>query len=99
MGFSVLKPTTDWFVIVFVADRRSTSNLSGDFAQFEQAIGPSPWAAMAFVDLCRLCGTDTLNVVRNGIFEGKGRAKKYALKISDCLTLRVSSRKFSQNSS
>jgi hypothetical protein len=44
---------------------------------------------MAFLDLCRLCGTDTLNVVRNAIFEGEGRAKKYALKISECLTLQV----------
>jgi hypothetical protein len=44
---------------------------------------------MAFVDLCRLCGTDTLNILRNAIFEGKGRAKKYALKISECLTLQV----------
>jgi len=45
---------------------------------------------MAFVDLCRLCGTDTVNIVRNAIFEGEGRAKKYALKISECLTLQVS---------
>jgi len=44
---------------------------------------------MAFVDLCRLCGTDTLNIVRNAIFEGEGRAKKYALKITECLTLQV----------
>jgi hypothetical protein len=44
---------------------------------------------MAFVDLCRLCGTDTVSVVRNAIFEGEGRAKKYALKISDCTTLQV----------
>ena len=44
---------------------------------------------MAFVDLCRLCGTDTLNIVRNAIFEGEGRAKKYALKISQCLALQV----------
>jgi hypothetical protein len=50
---------------------------------------------MAFVDLCRLCGTDTLNIVRNAIFQGEGRAKKYALKISECLTLQVGS-KFSQ---
>jgi hypothetical protein len=47
-------------------------------------------AAMAFVDLCRLCGTDTLNIVRNAIFEGEGRVKKYALKITECLTLQVS---------
>jgi hypothetical protein len=45
---------------------------------------------MAFVDLCRLCGTDTLKILRNSIFEGEGRAKKYALKISECLTLQVS---------
>lgn len=45
---------------------------------------------MAFVDLCRLCGTDTLNIVRNAIFGGEGRVKKYALKISECLTLQVS---------
>jgi hypothetical protein len=45
---------------------------------------------MAFVDLCRLCGTDTLNTVRNAIFKGEGRIKKYALKISGCLTLKVS---------
>jgi len=44
---------------------------------------------MAFLDLCRLCGTDTLNILRNAIFEGEGRAKKYALKISECLTLQV----------
>jgi hypothetical protein len=44
---------------------------------------------MAFADLCRLCGTDTLNIVRNAIFEGEGRAKKYALKISQCLALQV----------
>jgi hypothetical protein len=44
---------------------------------------------MAFVDLCRLCGTDTLNIVRNAIFEGEGRAKKYALKITKCLALQV----------
>jgi hypothetical protein len=44
---------------------------------------------MAFVDLCRLCGTDTLNILRNAIFEGEGPAKKYALKISECLTLQV----------
>jgi hypothetical protein len=50
---------------------------------------------MAFVDLCRLCGTDTLNILRNAIFEGEGRAKKYAHKISECLTLQVGS-KFSQ---
>jgi hypothetical protein len=47
---------------------------------------------MAFVDLCRLCGTDTLNNVRNAIFKGEGRLKKYALKISECLTLQVSRR-------
>jgi hypothetical protein len=44
---------------------------------------------MALVDLCRLCGTDTLNILRNCIFEGEGRVKKYALKISECLTLQV----------
>jgi hypothetical protein len=44
---------------------------------------------MAFVDLCRLCGSDTLNIVRNPIFEGAGREKKYALKISECLSLLV----------
>jgi hypothetical protein len=44
---------------------------------------------MAFGDLCRLCGTDTVNIVRNAIFEGEGRLKKYALKISECLTLQV----------
>jgi hypothetical protein len=44
---------------------------------------------MVFVDLCRLCGTDTVNILRNAIFEGEGRAKKYALKISECLTLQV----------
>jgi hypothetical protein len=47
---------------------------------------------MAFVDLCRLCGTDTLDNVRNAIFEHEGRVKKYALKISECLTLQVSHR-------
>jgi hypothetical protein len=41
-------------------------------------------------DLCRLCGTDTLNIVRNAIFDGEGRVKKYALKITECLTLQVS---------
>jgi hypothetical protein len=46
---------------------------------------------MAFDDLCRLCGTDTLNVLRNCIFEGEGRAKKYAIKISECLPLQVGS--------
>jgi hypothetical protein len=45
---------------------------------------------MAFVDLCRLCGADTLNILRNPIFEGEGREKKYALKIAECLTLLVS---------
>ena len=50
------------------------------------------WTAMAFVDLCHLCGTDTLNKVRNAIFEGEGRRMKYALKISDCLSLQVSHR-------
>jgi hypothetical protein len=44
---------------------------------------------MALVDLCRLCGTDTLNIVRNAIFEGEGRLKKYALKITECLALQV----------
>jgi hypothetical protein len=44
---------------------------------------------MAFANLCRLCGTDTVNIVRNAIFEGEGRAKKYALKISQCLALEV----------
>jgi KRAB domain-containing zinc finger protein len=47
------------------------------------------WAAMALVDMCRLCGTDTFNIVRNAIFEGEGRSKKYALKILECLTLQV----------
>jgi hypothetical protein len=46
---------------------------------------------MAFVDLCRLCGSDTLNTVQNRIFEGEGRVKKYALKISECLSLQVRS--------
>jgi len=46
---------------------------------------------MAFVDLCRLCGSDTLNTVQNRIFEGEGRDKKYALKISECLSLQVRS--------
>jgi hypothetical protein len=45
---------------------------------------------MAFGDLCRLCGTDTLNILRNAIFKGEGRLKKYAHKISECLTLQVS---------
>jgi hypothetical protein len=44
---------------------------------------------MALVNLCRLCGTNTINIVRNVIFEGEGRAKKYALKISECLALQV----------
>jgi hypothetical protein len=44
---------------------------------------------MAFVDLCRLCGTDTVNIVQNAIFDDEGRVKKYALKISECLTLQV----------
>jgi hypothetical protein len=44
---------------------------------------------MAFVDQCRLCGTDTLNILRNPIFEGEGRVKKYARKISECLMLQV----------
>jgi hypothetical protein len=52
---------------------------------------------MVFVDLCRLCGTDTVNIVRNAIFEGEGRAKKYALKITECLTLQVSHHPFSQS--
>jgi hypothetical protein len=52
---------------------------------------PSPRAAMALVDLCRLCGFDTLNILRNAIFEGEGRVKKYALKISECLALQVGS--------
>lgn len=47
-------------------------------------------ASTSVGDLCRLCGTDTLNIVRNAIFEGEGRVKKYALKISECLTLQVS---------
>jgi hypothetical protein len=47
---------------------------------------------MAFVDLCRLCGTDTVNIVRNAIFEGDGSVKKYALKILECLALQVSHR-------
>jgi hypothetical protein len=51
---------------------------------------------MAFVDLCRLCGTDTVNIVRNAIFEGDGRAKKYALKISQCLDLQVRSKLFAK---
>jgi hypothetical protein len=59
------------------------------WATIKIVIGPSPWSAMTFVDLCRLCGTDTLNIVRNAIFEGEGRAKKYALKIIECLTLQV----------
>jgi hypothetical protein len=46
------------------------------------------WAViMAFIDLCRLCGIDTVNLKR--IFEGEGRLKKYALKITECLTLKV----------
>ncbi|XP_059484614.1 zinc finger protein 493-like [Neocloeon triangulifer] len=40
-------------------------------------------------DMCRLCGTDTLNIVRHAIFEGEGLTKKYALKISECLPLQV----------
>jgi hypothetical protein len=44
---------------------------------------------MALDNLCRLCGTDTINIVRNAIFEGEGRSKKYALKILECLTLQV----------
>jgi hypothetical protein len=44
---------------------------------------------MSFVNLCRLCGMDTVNLKRNAIFEGEGRRKKYALKISECLTLKV----------
>jgi hypothetical protein len=44
---------------------------------------------MAFFDRCRLCGTDTLNIVRNAIFEGEGLVKKYDLKIAECLTLQV----------
>jgi hypothetical protein len=44
---------------------------------------------MAFVDQCRLCGTDTLNILRNAIFEGEGRLNNFALKISECLTLQV----------
>jgi hypothetical protein len=45
---------------------------------------------MAFVDLCRLCGTNTLDMeVRNAIFEGGGRAKKYAQKMSVCLSIKV----------
>jgi hypothetical protein len=44
---------------------------------------------MAFVDQCRLCGTDTLNILRNAIFEGEVRLNNFALKISECLTLQV----------
>jgi hypothetical protein len=46
-------------------------------------------AAMALVDLCRLCGVDTLNTVSYPIFEGEGCAKRYARKIAECLTLQV----------
>jgi hypothetical protein len=54
---------------------------------------------MAFVDLCRLCGMDTVNLKRNAIFEGEGRIKKYALKISECLTLQVGSKFLSRDNS
>jgi hypothetical protein len=54
---------------------------------------------MAFVDLCRLCGTDTLNILRNAIFKGEGSAKKYALKISECLILQVGSKFLSRDNS
>ncbi|XP_065346248.1 zinc finger protein 133-like isoform X12 [Cloeon dipterum] len=40
-------------------------------------------------DMCRLCGTDTLNVVRHHIFEGEGQVKKSAQKISECLPLHI----------
>ncbi|CAB3375634.1 Hypothetical predicted protein [Cloeon dipterum] len=39
--------------------------------------------------MCRLCGTDTLNVVRHHIFEGEGQVKKSAQKISECLPLHI----------
>jgi hypothetical protein len=69
--------------------------LSGDSDGQKLKKSNSPWSldsAMALVDLCRLCGTDTLNIVRNDIFKGEGRLKKYAPKISDCLSLQVSHR-------
>ncbi|XP_059488301.1 zinc finger protein 271-like [Neocloeon triangulifer] len=48
-------------------------------------------SAMANVaNLCRLCGTNTIGIVRHNIFEGEGLAKKFADKIADCLPVNVS---------
>jgi hypothetical protein len=50
---------------------------------------------MGFVDLCRLCGTDTLQISWNSIFQGEGgdgkkSEKDYSMKIFTCLALVVS---------
>ncbi|CAB3383243.1 Hypothetical predicted protein [Cloeon dipterum] len=40
-------------------------------------------------DLCRLCGTDTFNIVRHHIFEAESLAKCIAKKIAECLPVNV----------
>ncbi|XP_065348023.1 zinc finger protein ZFP2-like isoform X1 [Cloeon dipterum] len=43
------------------------------------------------LDLCRLCGTDTLSmsILRHNIFDDEGQLKKFAEKISSCLPVNV----------
>ncbi|KAF4521678.1 hypothetical protein B566_EDAN006266 [Ephemera danica] len=50
-------------------------------------------AAMApsanFVDLCRICATETQSIVRHFIFEGEGKLRDLSKKIAACLPVKV----------